>query len=317
MGPGMIEVEGLRKQFGTTVALNDVSFRVDRGEVVGLLGPNGAGKTTMMRVLTGYLPPTAGTVRVGGHDVREEPIEVRRLIGYLPETVPVYAELTVREYLQFAADLREVPKAEVADRMARAMGQTGTAEVAHRVIGHLSKGYRQRVGLAQALLHDPALLILDEPTVGLDPSQVVEIRTLVRELATHRTVILSSHILSEVSQICTRVIVIHRGRIVGHDTVADLEKRLKGAERVFVQVRAPGVEALEAIRALPGVTAVTPAEAQEGTAAFQIECELGRDVREDVSRLALDRHWPILDLRSVAMSLEEMFLKLTGAGGGS
>ncbi|MEK7474464.1 MAG: ATP-binding cassette domain-containing protein [Candidatus Coatesbacteria bacterium] len=313
----MIEVEGLRKQFGTTVALNDVSFRVDRGEVVGLLGPNGAGKTTMMRVLTGYLPPTAGTVRVGGHDVREEPIEVRRLIGYLPETVPVYAELTVREYLQFAADLREVPKAEVADRMARAMGQTGTAEVAHRVIGHLSKGYRQRVGLAQALLHDPALLILDEPTVGLDPSQVVEIRTLVRELATHRTVILSSHILSEVSQICTRVIVIHRGRIVGHDTVADLEKRLKGAERVFVQVRAPGVEALEAIRALPGVTAVTPAEAQEGTAAFQIECELGRDVREDVSRLALDRHWPILDLRSVAMSLEEMFLKLTGAGGGS
>jgi len=313
----MIEVRELRKQFGTTVALDDVSFRVERGEVVGLLGPNGAGKTTMMRVLTGYLPPTAGTVRVGGHDVREAPIDVKRLIGYLPETVPVYAELTVREYLQFAADLREVPKAEVADRMARAMGQTGTADVAHRVIGHLSKGYRQRVGLAQALLHDPALLILDEPTVGLDPSQVVEIRVLIRELATHRTVILSSHILSEVAQICTRVIVIHRGRIVGHDTVADLEKRLKGAERVFIQVRAPAVEALEAIRALPGVKSVTPAEAQEGTAAFQIECELGRDVREDVSRLALDRHWPILDLRSVAMTLEEMFLKLTGTGGGA
>jgi len=311
----MIEVEGLLKRFGTTIALDGVSFRVDRGEIVGLLGPNGAGKTTMMRVLTGYLPPTAGSVRVGGHDVREVPIEVRRLIGYLPETVPVYAELTVRDYLRFAADLRELPKVEIPDRMARVMQQTGTAEVSHRVIGHLSKGYRQRVGLAQALLHDPELLILDEPTVGLDPSQVVEIRSLIKELATHRTVILSSHILSEVSQICTRVIVIHHGRIVGHDTQEELEKRLKGAERVFIQVRAPAVEALEAFRSIPGVQSVTPAEAQEGTAAFQVECELGRDVREDISRLALDRHWPILDLRSVGMTLEEMFLKLTGSGG--
>jgi len=310
----MIEVEGLRKIFGTTVALDEVSFRVERGEIVGLLGPNGAGKTTMMRVLTGYLPPTAGRVRVGGHDVGEEPIEVRRLIGYLPETVPVYAELTVRDYLKFAADLRELPRIDVPDRMAVAMRQTGISDIGHRVIGHLSKGYRQRVGLAQALLHSPELLILDEPTVGLDPSQVVEIRSLIKELATHRTVILSSHILSEISQICTRVIVIHRGRIVAIDTQEDLERKLKGAEHVFVQLRAPANEALEAIRALPGIRSVAPAEAAAGTAAFSIECELGRDVREDLSRLALDRHWPILDLRSVAMSLEDMFLKLTGAG---
>ncbi len=307
----MIEVEGLRKTFGTNVALRDVSLRVERGEIVGLLGPNGAGKTTMMRVLTGYLPPSAGTARVAGYDVQEQPIAARRHVGYLPETVPVYPELTVRDYLSFIAELRELPRGEIRARMDRIMEQTGIAHVAHRIIGHLSKGYRQRVGLAQALLHDPDLLILDEPTVGLDPSQVVEIRSLIRELARQRTVILSSHILTEVSQICTRIAVIVRGRIVAVDTQSELERRLKGAERLHVELRAPAADAAAAIRALAGVTAVREIAATSDGAALAIDSDLGRDLREDVSRLALDRRWPILNLRQETMTLEEMFLKLT------
>ncbi len=307
----MIEIESLRKTFGTNVALRDVSLRVERGEIVGLLGPNGAGKTTMMRVLTGYLPPSAGSARVAGYDVQEQPIAARRHVGYLPETVPVYPELTVRDYLAFIAELRELPRGEIRARMDLIMEQTGVAHVAHRLIGHLSKGYRQRVGLAQALLHDPDLLILDEPTVGLDPSQVVEIRSLIRELARQRTVILSSHILTEVSQICTRIAVIVRGRIVAVDTQAELERRLKGAERLHVELRAPAGDAAGAIRGLAGVTAVREIPGTADGTALEVESDLGRDLREEISRLALDRRWPILNLRLEAMSLEEVFLKLT------
>jgi ABC-2 type transport system ATP-binding protein len=307
----MIHVESLHKRFGATVALRDVSFRVERGEIVGLLGPNGAGKSTMMRVLTGYLPPTAGVARVAGYDVQEQPIAARRHVGYLPETVPVYPELTVRDYLRFIADLRELPRSGIAPRMDRVMQQTGVAHVAHRIIGHLSRGYRQRVGLAQALLHDPDLLILDEPTVGLDPSQVVEIRSLIRELARQRTVILSSHILTEVSQICTRIAVISRGRIVAVDTQEDLAKRLQGGERLRVELKAPASDAVAALRALPGVTAVRESAADGGGLALEIEAEPGRDLREEVSRLALDRRWPILSLHAEAMTLEAMFLTLT------
>ena len=313
----MIEVTALTKRFGTITALHDVSFRVGRGEIVGLLGPNGAGKSTMMRVLTGYLPPSEGTARVAGHDVQEEPIEARRHIGYLPETVPVYGELTVRDYLRFIADLRELPRAGVADRIGRVMEQTGVAHVAHRVIGHLSKGYRQRVGLAQALIHDPDLLILDEPTVGLDPTQVVEIRSVIKELARGHTVVLSSHILPEVSAICSRIIVIAGGRIVAEDTQANLEKRLKGAERITAVLKGPQADIEAAVRGLPGVRAVTTAPGADGTVEVKVETELGRDIREELSLLAGTRRWPLLALAQDTMSLESMFIQLTGGGGGA
>lgn len=304
----MIEVSRLTKRFGATVALNDVSLHVERGEIIGLLGPNGAGKSTMMRVLTGYLPPSAGSARVAGHDVQEEPLAVRRHIGYLPETVPVYTDLTVEQYLRFIADLRELPADGIPAAMADAMDRTGVAHVAHRLIGHLSKGYRQRVGLAQALIHRPDLLILDEPTVGLDPKQVVEIREVIRELASRHTVVLSSHILPEVSAICTRIIVIDGGRIVAVDTQERLEQRLKGAESLYVELKAPAAEALAALKGLPGVKSAAAAPDGRG---LTVEADLGRDVREAVFNLAAARKWPMVELRPVSMSLEEVFLRLT------
>jgi ABC-2 type transport system ATP-binding protein len=310
----MIEVEGLSKRFGTTIALNDVSMGVERGEIVGLLGPNGAGKTTMMRIITGYLAPTSGRVRVAGRDVQEEPLAVKRGIGYLPETVPVYAELTVREYLRFTAALHDLPTTGLEARINACMEQTGTAEVAHRLIGHLSKGFRQRLGVAQALLHDPDLLILDEPTVGLDPTQVVEIRGLIRELARNHTVILSSHILPEVSQICSRIIIIDRGRIVAVGTQEELEKSIKGAENIRVEMRGAGPDAAEIIGGMPGVVGVRDGGAP---GVLLIESDLGRDVRADLFNLAHQRGWTILEMRTIEMSLEEMFSRFTRPAGES
>ncbi len=307
----MIRVDGLTKRFGTTLALDGVSLNVERGEIVGLLGPNGAGKTTMMRLLTGYLAPTSGSASVAGFDVQANPLEVRRRIGYLPETVPVYSELTVREYLEFTGAMHDVSRADLPTRMGACMEQTGIADVSHRLIGHLSKGYRQRVGIAQALLHGPDLLILDEPTVGLDPTQVVEIRGLIRRLAERHTVVLSSHILPEVSQICSRVIIIDRGRIVAAGTLAELESRLKGTENIRVVLKGAGPEAADEVRNIGGVRTVTPGEAPDGATALAVESELGRDIREDLFGLAVRKNWPILELHSVSMSLEEVFSRLT------
>jgi len=304
----MISVNSLTKRFGSTVALDGVSFEIARGEIVGLLGPNGAGKTTMMRVLTGYLPPSEGRATVAGLDVQENPIEVRRRIGYMPETVPIYGELTAASYLRFIADLREIPKAGMMGRIGSVMQQVGVTDVSGRILGHLSKGYRQRVGLAQALLHSPDILILDEPTVGLDPKQVVEIRTLIRELATRHTVMLSSHILPEVSQICTRIMVIDRGRIVAVDTQEGLEKRLKGGEMLYVEFRGPREEALGQVRSMAGVKSANPAPDGPG---ILVETDLGRDVRAELFEMAVSRRWPIAELRPVSMSLEEVFLRLT------
>lgn len=309
----MIQVDGLTKRFGTTTALAGVSLGVERGEIVGLLGPNGAGKTTMMRIITGFLAPTEGTVRVSGHDVQEEPLEARRSIGYLPETVPVYPELTVREYLRFTGSLHDLPADGLDARIDACMARTGIAEVAHRIIGHLSKGFRQRVGLAQALLHSPRLLILDEPTVGLDPTQVVEIRGLIKELSRDHTVILSSHILPEVSQICSRVIIINQGKIVAVGTQEELERSLKGTENIRVAFRGAAADAAGAIAGIPGVRSVTPT-GEEG--AFMVASDLGRDVRGDLSALASQRNWTILELRSVEMTLEEMFSRFTAQAGG-
>ena len=311
IGIEMIEVNSLSKLFGRTVALDSVSLKVNAGEIVGLLGPNGAGKTTMMRVLTGYLPPTSGSALIAGHDVQEDSIAARSKIGYLPETVPVYGELTVRDYLKFTADLHELPPKLVESRMQECMRQTGTAGVSGRLIGHLSKGYRQRVGLVQALLHNPEILILDEPTVGLDPKQVVEIRGLIKELAQHHTVILSSHILPEVSQICSRIVIIDHGRIVATGTQMELEKQLKGNEVLYVELKAPTSEAVEAIGRVPGVETVKPGLAKGANAALTVEAELGRDIREDLFDLAARKHWAIMELRPVSMSLEEVFSRLT------
>ena len=305
----MIEAESLVKRFGRTVALDGVSFRVNSGEIVGLLGPNGAGKTTVMRILTGYLAPTSGTARVAGNDVQEKPLEVRKRIGYMPETVPVYGELTVRDYLRFTGELHDIPAGETATRIEACMEQSGVSGVSNRLIGHLSRGFRQRVGIAQALLHNPELLILDEPTVGLDPTQVVEIRQLIRQLAQTRTVILSSHILPEVSQICSRVIIIDRGRIVAEGTQEALERTLKGAERLFVELRTAGPGIAEALGRMSGVRTVTPETGRDG--AFTIESDLGHDIRDELFALAARNNWPIIELRPVSMSLEEVFSRLT------
>ena len=244
----MIEVQNLTKRYGPFTAVDDVSFRAERGEILGFLGPNGAGKTTTMRILTGYMPPTDGKAMVGGYDVQEKPIEAKRRTGYLPETPPLYPEMTVRDYLDFCARIKGVPRAERATRVKTSMERTRIADVAQRHCGKLSKGYRQRVGLAQALLHNPEVLILDEPTAGLDPKQIIETRQLIKQLGGDHTVILSTHILPEVSQTCHRVVIINKGRVVAIDSPDNLTARLRGTETMFLQVDASGADATEALR---------------------------------------------------------------------
>lgn len=302
----MIHVSNLTKHYGDFQALKNVSFDVAKGEILGFLGPNGAGKTTTMRVLTGYLPPTSGTVTVAGFDVTTDSLEVRKRLGYLPETVPLYPEMTVWGYLDFMARLRGVDKRE--RRIDKAMEQVRIADHAHMVIGKLSKGYRQRLGLAQALLHDPEVLILDEPTIGLDPRQIIEVRELIRGLAQDHTVILSTHILPEVSQTCSRVLIINEGEIVAEGTPERLMARLKGAERIFVQVAgADGDSALRVLQSLDGILAVD----DKGDGAYEVECTLGTDKRPEIAREIVNQGWSLLELRPVGMSLEEIFLKLT------
>ena len=256
----MIEVEHLTKRYGPVTAVNDVSFQVRKGEILGFLGPNGAGKTTTMRVLTGYMPATEGRVRVAGYDVLEQPIEAKRRIGYLPETPPLYPDMTVREYLQFVAKIKGVAPADRKSRVEQVMARTWVTDMANRTCGKLSKGYKQRVGLAQALIHNPDVLILDEPTAGLDPKQIRETRRLVKELAGDHTIILSTHILPEVSQTCDRVVIINKGRVVAVDTPENLTRRLSGAETIFVQV-----DAARAAEAQPEASAsqASPATREE------------------------------------------------------
>ncbi len=301
----MIRVQNLTKYYGNFPALRDVSFEVEKGEVLGLLGPNGAGKTTTMRILTGYMPPSSGTATVAGFDVFRDSIEVRRRIGYLPETVPLYPEMTVRGYLDFMARLRRVEHRQ--RRVHEVMEKVRILDHADSRIGKLSKGYRQRLGLAQALLHDPEVLILDEPTIGLDPRQIIEARELIRDLGEDHTVILSTHILPEVSQTCNRVVIINEGQIAAEDTPERLTARLKGAERIFVQVAGAADGIRETLLGLDGVTAVE----ERGDGAYEVECTLGMDKRADIAREIVSRGWPLLELRPVAMSLEEIFLKLT------
>ena len=308
----MIEVQHLTKRYGRVTAVDDVSFRVERGEILGFLGPNGAGKTTTMRILTGYMPASEGRAMVGGLDIFDKPIEAKRRIGYLPETPPLYPDMTVREYVDFVARIKGVPSKERKERVDTVLKRTHVADMADRHCAKLSKGYRQRVGLAQALIHNPDVLILDEPTAGLDPKQIIETRDLIRSLAGDHTIVLSTHILPEVSQTCQRVVIINHGRVVAVDTPENLIARLKGAETMFVQVDAPAAPTCcrcwEAFRASSRVAA----SEQRGTVgAFEVESERGNDIRRDLARTIVNHGWGLLELRPMRMSLEEVFLQVT------
>ena len=309
----MIEVQHLTKRYGRVTAVDDLNFRVERGEILGFLGPNGAGKTTTMRILTGYMPATGGKAVVAGFDVFDQPIEAKRRTGYLPETPPLYPEMTVREYLQFVARIKTkgMSASERKNRVEESMKRTRVDDMATRHCGKLSKGYRQRVGLAQAILHNPEVLILDEPTAGLDPKQIIETRQLIKELAGTHTIVLSTHILPEVSQTCDRVVIINKGRVVAIDTPANLTARLRGSETLYVEVDAAGQDPTPALRSVPGVLGVTVANAHDGILAYDVSSERGRDVRRDLARTVVSNNWGLLELRPSRMSLEEIFLSLT------
>lgn len=303
----MIKVSGLTKDYGARRAIHNLSFDAQQGEIVGFLGPNGAGKTTTMRILTGYMPPTEGDAVVAGYDVVEESLEVRRRVGYLPETVPLYTEMILFDYLKFMGDLRHIPN--VDDRVDEVLDMVGLIDRANGYIGNLSKGMRQRVGLAQALLHRPEVLILDEPTIGLDPGQVVEVRELIREIGKERTVLLSTHLLHEAQNICDRVLIINNGRIVAEDTTENLQARLIGAERVIVRVRGEADELADTIKQVKGVRGVETKD----DGAVEFEFASGKDLRPEVAKQVIKSGYDLLELRPLGISLEEIFLELTGS----
>jgi gliding motility-associated transport system ATP-binding protein len=307
----VIEVQHLTKRYGPVTAVEDISFRVERGEIFGFLGPNGAGKTTTMRILTGYMPATNGKAVVAGFDVFEQPLEAKRRTGYLPETPPLYPDMTVGEYLSFVAKIKGVPSAERKERIKAVMERTRVDDMVNRQCGKLSKGYKQRVGLAQALIHNPDVLILDEPTAGLDPKQINETRLLIKELAGDHTIILSTHILPEVSQTCQRVGIINKGKIVAVDTPENLTTRLRGNETMYIKVDASGANAETALSRLAGVTRVAETDRRESAVGYEIESEPGRDVRRDLARAVVTSGWGLLELRPMRLSLEEVFLSLT------
>lgn len=301
----MIRVEGLTKDYGTRRAISNLNFEAKQGEIVGFLGPNGAGKTTTMRILAGYMPPTDGTATVAGYDVVDESLEVRKRVGYLPETVSLYTDMTAFEYVKFMADLRQLPDS--VERAEEALEMVGMDKRADSYISSLSKGMRQRIGLAQALIHRPEVLILDEPTIGLDPGQTVEVRNLIREIGKQRTVLLSTHILSEAQQICDRVLIINKGKIVAEDTPENLQARLVGSERVVLRVRGEADELPKILRKVKGVQNIE--SKPDGSVEFQFAP--GQDVRPEVAKAVVHAGYDLLEMRPVGMSLEEIFLELT------
>jgi ABC-2 type transport system ATP-binding protein len=307
----MIEVDNLTKRYGRTTAVDGVSFKVEKGEILGFLGPNGAGKTTTMRILTCYLPPTEGTARVAGHDVFQAPMEVKKRVGYLPESPPLYPDMSVAEYLDFCAKIKGVPAKERRTKVGDAIEKCRVGDVRTKLIAKLSKGYRQRVGLAQAILHNPDVLILDEPTAGLDPKQIIETRELIRALAGSHTVILSTHILPEVSMTCGRVVIINKGRVVAEDTPDNLTRRLKGAGTTRIEVRGDAAAVLEAVRAVPGVLVAHPRGGHDGVAVIDVEAEAGKDVRSELAWAVVTKGYGLVGLQQMGMSLEEIFLHLT------
>jgi ABC-2 type transport system ATP-binding protein len=311
----MISVAGVSKRFGGTLAVDDVSFAVARGEILGLLGPNGAGKTTMMRMLSCFLAADTGRATVAGFDVAAEPLEVRRRLGYLPENNPLYFDMTVAEYLSLVAEVRRVPRADKSRLTGRAVEGCGLGPVRGRIIGQLSKGYRQRVGLAGALLHGPEVLILDEPTVGLDPTQIIEIRELIRAFGSEKAVLLSTHILTEVEATCQRVIIFNEGHLVGQGTPAELAAQARGSEFVDLEVHGPRDEVAREIAAVPGVVECVAAGEESGVPRFRVRCDAGADPREELAAAIARRGWGLRELHAERLSLEDVFIKLTGGEG--
>ena len=306
----MIEVSHLSKKYGPFTAVDDVSFRAESGEIMGFLGPNGAGKTTTMRIITGYMPATEGKASVAGFDVFDQPLEAKRRTGYLPETPPLYPDMTVREYLRFVAKIKGV-RGNVEDRVNAVLKKTWVADMADRHCGKLSKGYKQRVGLAQALIHEPEVLVLDEPTAGLDPKQIIETRQLIRALAGTHTIVLSTHILPEVAQTCQKVVIINKGKIVATDTPDALSERMRGAMSMFVQAQGPAADVERALQSIGGVTRVSVHDSTGDVTSFDVDTEKGADVRRDVAAAIVRGGWGLLELRPMRVSLEDVFLTLT------
>lgn len=303
----MIEVKDLTKYYDHLLAVDKLSFEIKGGEIVGFLGPNGAGKTTTLRMVTGYLPLTSGKCTVAGYDIDEHPIEAKRRIGYLPETNPLYEEMEVTDYLRFVASLREIES--TSKRMREVVDICGLQGVIGRPIGELSRGYKQRVGLAQAIIHNPDILIMDEPTEGLDPNQVVEVRGLIKELGKEKTVIVSTHILSEVEATCDRVLIINKGKIIADGSRGELQQMTKGKEVLSLVAKGPKEAILEAIRDYEGVEKVEVKSEEEGVIGYEIEG--WKDLREDIFNLAVNRRWTILELHRKIASLEDIFRELT------
>jgi ABC-2 type transport system ATP-binding protein len=310
-----ILVSNLSKYYGTAKAVDNLSFEVHSGEILGFLGPNGAGKTTSMRIITCYLTPSSGTVKVEGRDVVEESFEVRKLVGYLPEQNPLYLDMNVLDYLEYSAQLQGVPKDRMLRRLREMVDVCGLGEMKHKDIGQLSKGYRQRVGLAAAMIHDPRVLILDEPTSGLDPNQIVEIRSLIQNLGKEKTVVLSTHILPEVQATCDRVVIINRGKIVADGPIEDLQRSLYGGERVMLEVALPEEETFKSVstqvKAIPAIESVSLVSELNGTMKFSVATTQAVDVRKEIFQLCIQKGWTILELHREQTSLEEIFRELT------
>lgn len=304
----MIEAEGLTKFYGSLPAIRDVSFQIHKGEVVGFLGPNGAGKSTTIRILTGFMPPTAGVARIDGLDCLDHSLQVRRRIGYLPENVPLYSDMTVRRMLRFAAQAKGVDGKKVESEVSRVIGICDLEKAASRIIGHLSKGYRQRVGLAQALINNPAVLVLDEPTIGLDPTQIIEIRKLIQDLSEEHTILLSSHILPEVAQICRRVMIINKGQIVATDAPANLTSQLRKSAEIVVEVRTGGPELAPALEKMDGIESVTFQGNHHDR--LLVKTTRSRELRPEIARAAVERNLDLLEMRLVDVSLEDIFVQL-------
>ena len=306
----MIEVRGLTKYYGDFPAIEDVTFDVKKGEILGFLGPNAAGKTTTMRTITGFMPPTSGTATVAGFDVVKQSLEARRRIGYLPETVPLYTDMTVEGYLKFMGTLRSMNPKRIKVRTGEVIDICRLGNYRKTIIGKLSKGYRQRVGIAQAVLHEPEVLILDEPTIGIDPIQVVDTRSLIKDLGKEHTIIISTHILPEVSMVCKRVLIIHEGQIMAEDSPKNLAERLQGVDKIEAEIRGPEEEVTRALEGIKGVLRVShSSDGDRGS--YTIEATRGLDLRSTISKVVISNGWGLLTIQLVGMSLEEIFLKLT------
>lgn len=313
----MIEIKSLTKRYGSFLAVDDISFDVDQGKILGFLGPNGAGKTTTMRIVTGFMPATNGNVLVAGFDVGKDPIEVKRRIGYLPETPPLYVDMTVEEYLSFAARIKQIPSKEVQNAINSACEKVAIEDVRGKVIKTLSKGFKQRVGLAQAIIHDPEVLILDEPTIGLDPIQIREVRELIKSLAGDHTIILSTHILPEVGMTCDEVVIIQKGKIIAKDTPEGLAKSMQGSEKLTILVEGPTDEVSEAAKGTEGVSGILDSSSKNGQCLLILECDFKHHVRKSLSNVFSEKGWSLLEMKVEESTLEDVFIHMMSGSEGA